>query len=225
MSSSADPRWAGIVPADAAQAATAVRFDVDLRRGRRVTDGLLADERAAAHAVGYAAGWAEGQRAAHDAALAATAAATAGAREASDERAAAVRRALDAVGAAATALERRVLPSVADAEQAILGAALALAEALLGRELSLAEAPGLDAIRRALALAPSRRPVLVRLSPADHAALAGGARSEYDVDGRMVTVVADPTLQPGDAVAECDATTVDARLGAALERVREVLAP
>jgi flagellar assembly protein FliH len=43
------------------------------------------------------------------------------------------------------------------------------------------------------------------------------------MDGRPITLVDDPSLKPGDAVAVCDATTIDARLGPALERVREVL--
>jgi flagellar assembly protein FliH len=42
---------------------------------------------------------------------------------------------------------------------------------------------------------------------------------------RTVTIVADESLTPGDAVATCGATTIDARLSAAIERVRRVLAP
>lgn len=40
------------------------------------------------------------------------------------------------------------------------------------------------------------------------------------VEGRDVVVVADPALAPGDAVVECDATTVESRIAGGLERAR-----
>ena len=40
-----------------------------------------------------------------------------------------------------------------------------------------------------------------------------------------VTILTDDTLTPGDAVARSGATTVDARLSAAIARVKQVLAP
>jgi flagellar assembly protein FliH len=76
---------------------------------------------------------------------------------------------------------------------------------------------------RALALAPSGRPVTVHLHPADHATVTGGQPGPVEIEGRSVTLLADPTLQPGDAVAECDATIIDARIAPALARAREVL--
>jgi flagellar biosynthesis/type III secretory pathway protein FliH len=36
-------------------------------------------------------------------------------------------------------------------------------------------------------------------------------------------VVADPALAPGDAVVECDASTIESRLDAAMDRARQVL--
>ncbi len=42
--------------------------------------------------------------------------------------------------------------------------------------------------------------------------------------GGSVTVVADPTVEPGGCLAEAGDRTVDARLSTALERLREVLA-
>jgi flagellar assembly protein FliH len=79
-------------------------------------------------------------------------------------------------------------------------------------------------LARVLALAPEQRPVTVRLNPADRMTIGLSDRTtELVVDGRSITLVEDPTLQPGDAVAVSDATTIDARLGTALERVREVL--
>jgi flagellar assembly protein FliH len=79
-------------------------------------------------------------------------------------------------------------------------------------------------VARALSLAPSDEDVRVTLHPADLAALGaeGTTRTE---GGRAITFAADDTLAPGDALARSGATSIDARLGAALERVREVLAP
>jgi flagellar assembly protein FliH len=220
-------RPAGVLRAVDAAAVPAVRFDVDLGARFRpaVTDDrVLAEARATALAQGYAAGWAEGKRQAADAARAAAEQAAVDAARAVVERTAALDRAVAAVAAAATALERQVAPAVTAAEEAVLRAALTLTETLLGHELAASRSPGEDALRRALALAPAGRPVTVRLHPDDLAALTGCGPADRDVDGRAVTLLADPRLQPGDAVAECDATTVDARLGPALDRVREVLA-
>src|SRR2546423_553152 len=83
-------------------------------------------------------------------------------------------------------------------------------------------APEVSAQLRAVALAPAGRPVTVRLSPADRATL-DLDESTVDIDGRAVTILADAGLRPGDAVAECDATTIDARLDTALARAKEVL--
>jgi flagellar assembly protein FliH len=94
-----------------------------------------------------------------------------------------------------------------------------------GRELALSESPGRDAVARALELVPVGRPVLVRVNPADHATLTGNAGHEGPlvIDGRTVTLVAAAALASGDAVAESDATVVDARLSAAILRVGEAL--
>jgi flagellar biosynthesis/type III secretory pathway protein FliH len=43
------------------------------------------------------------------------------------------------------------------------------------------------------------------------------------VEGRDVVVVADPALAPGDAVVECDASTVESRIAAGLSRAREAV--
>jgi flagellar biosynthesis/type III secretory pathway protein FliH len=44
-----------------------------------------------------------------------------------------------------------------------------------------------------------------------------------EVDGRTVTLVPDASLGRGDAVANSDATEVDARLAAALDRAGKAL--
>lgn len=177
--------------------------------------------RTAARAEGYAVGWAQGRRAADEAA----------AREAvtaADERAEATRRAagevaaaLQALDAATAALEARAVVPASDLAAAVAASAFELAQALLGRELALAADPGLDAIVRALVLLPAGRPVIARLHPEDASVTSTGLDSA--ALGREVVVVADPIVERGGAIVECDASRVDAQLGPALERLREVL--
>jgi flagellar assembly protein FliH len=208
----------------ASRAATA-NFDVDLRGGPPAPPQLVEQVRQAARAAGYAEGWAQGQRAAAIAAQAANDQFAAAAERFATARRAALDRGLAAIATAVGNLDARVAPALAETEDAVLAGALELAVALLGRELS-DSTPGLDALRRAVAQVPATQPVAVRLNPDDHEALLGRADHEYRevVAGREVALRADPTLRPGDAIAEYGTTTVDARLSAAIERVKEVLA-
>ncbi|WP_330186215.1 FliH/SctL family protein [Dactylosporangium sp. AC04546] len=205
---------------DRAGAAPSARFDVDLREREELPPELVAQVRAEAEAVGYADGWAQGMREAQASAdeeadrVAAEMAAMA------DMHRRRVERALQAVGAAAAELERRMVPAAQDVEEQIVATAFALAEAVLGRELRTTTEPGREALARVLALAPSGSPVTVRLNPDDRRTI---GQRELVLDGRTVSIVEDAGLQPGDAIAICAATTIDARLGPALERVREVL--
>jgi flagellar assembly protein FliH len=211
----------GVLRAGEAPAVTTARFELDFR-SPSVPDGLAAEARATAHAQGYAAGWAEGKRQAAATALAAADRARAEAQRVAAAGLVRLEQVVTAVAAAARALEQRAAQPAAEAEELILRVAVMLAETVVGHELAATHTPGEDAMRRALALAPLGRPVLVRLNPADHALLAAGG-GQREVDGRTVTLLPDPALQPGDAVAECDATTIDARVDAALARIRAVL--
>jgi flagellar assembly protein FliH len=210
-----------VLRGDRAGLASSADFDVDLRQRSTLPSNLISQLRTEAHAAGYASGWAQGRR---EARVAADAEAT---RTANDAQTAArtqetrVAQAVNAVASAAANLERRAVAGAAEMEDAIVAAAFALATAIVGRELATATEPGRDAITRALALSPVNRPVLVRLHPADLATV--GATGSLDIDGRTVTLAADASLRPGDAIAECDATTVDARISEALDRVREAL--
>ncbi|HEY0487235.1 MAG TPA: FliH/SctL family protein [Mycobacteriales bacterium] len=239
MSSSPDFRVAEILKGAAAGSVAPAGFEIELRRAvpasrgpvavpveggwRSATAGDLATEvREAARAEGYSAGWADGRRVAaaeartRAAAVAGEVAASEHARRASHESA------MAAVARAAGELERRVVPVAEEMAEAVLTAALVLAQAVLGRELAITTDGGADALRRALDLVPRLRPVTVRLNPADLATLAVHD-STAEFDGRQVTLVPDATLAPGDAVALCDATEIDARLGAALDRAAKAL--
>ncbi|MGC9669208.1 FliH/SctL family protein [Planosporangium sp. 12N6] len=205
------------------RAVAAVRFDVDLREQPTLPNEVAHRLRAEAQSAGYATGWAQGRREAEVAARAAREQTAAQVREQAEMQALRVEQALSAVSRAVAHLERQMVPVATELEDLIVRTAFALAEAVIGRELAVAADPGRDAVARALALAPAGRPVTVRLHPADHATVTGGQLRSVEMDGRTVTLLADPGLQPGDAVAECDVTTVDARIAPALARAREVL--
>jgi flagellar assembly protein FliH len=98
----------------------------------------------------------------------------------------------------------------------------ALLEELLGREIALAVNPGRDAITRALSLDQGTEPATVRLNPKDLATL--GDVKDIDV-GRELSVVADASVEPGDALIEIGRVVLDGQLRTALERVRKILVP
>jgi flagellar assembly protein FliH len=209
----------GLVRDAAAQTARSVRFDAGFAQHAALPEDVAARLRAEAQATGYAAGWAEGRQAAELAAREAREAFAAEAAEITAAQEESARRVLGALAAAVDRFERRAAPAVENLERELVEAAFALAEAVIGRELATAADPGRDAVSRALALAPPGRGAIARLNPADAATLPGTAT----VDGREVLVVADPALAPGDAVVECDASTIESRLDAAVERARQAL--
>ena len=181
-------------------------------------EALAERARAAGTAQGYAAGWAEGRRRAQE-----EAERTAAERAAVEQEAAARLRAdqqalvatlSDAVAQCQAALAER--QELLAAEAVELG--LRIAEAVVGRELAAMDDAGAEALRRALAEVPPTVTATVRLHPADAAAL-----DRTTIEGRPVTVVADPSVATGGAVLETEATTVDASLENALARVREAL--
>jgi flagellar assembly protein FliH len=161
---------------------------------------------AAAVRRGYDDGYAEG--------LARAAADAAGERDKESARAAAALSALQRVIAAAEEANVRMRGEIQAAAPKL---AFALLETLLGREVALAANPGLEAVTRVLALDEGGQPATVRLNPTEVDVLG-------DVDlGRVVSVVADPAVEPGGALVEIGKSTLDAQLGPALERVRQVL--
>jgi flagellar assembly protein FliH len=222
-----------------ATALPAVRMDTDLRKhsvsaggraGARFADPALeqavAQVRGAARAEGYAVGWAEGLRAATEQVRTAEREADRSRQTAANTQTLAVRTALRAVDNAARSLEERAVTPAAELRDAVMQAAVELTETLLGRELAIAAEPGMDAVRRAMDLLPTGRPVTMRLNPVDasvvRVVLAAMPAGEL---GRDVLVVADPSVEPAGCVAECDAMRVDAQLSTALDRVRAVIAP
>lgn len=190
--------------------------------GDAVTEAILGGiaERShqAARAQGYATGWAEGRRVAMTRAAEEAEAVRRAADTDRTRREAEHREALAALDAAVAQLEQRTVDAVEALAAQTVDVVLELTRAVLGRELATATDPGGDALRRAMALADPHVPVTVRLHPADLATLDPAV-----LDDPRVSVVGDPALSRGDAVAETEDTLVDATIAAAFERVREVL--
>lgn len=194
------------------------RFGGSAVLGDSVTEltlsALAETTRAAARSQGYAVGWAEGRRAAADQA-AATAATAAEARAVEDARREAEHRAaVAALEAAAHQVRASLAGHVARVDETATDLAFALTEQLVAHEVRTGSAG--DVVRRVLDVLPPDPTVTVRLHPS--------TLSEATPELTGVTLVADPTLDRGDAVVETDTAAVDLRLGTALARIREALA-
>lgn len=184
-----------------------------------VTLGALAERtRTAARAQGYAVGWAEGRREAlREAAEAAEVAEVANA-EVERGRQAEHRTAVLGLAVAAEELETALQAVCTQVAEQATGLAFEVVRELVARELSVAADPGADVVRRVLAVLPTTTHTVVRLHPD-----AGVSAAVAELTDLGVRVVADPTLEPGDALVETDDAVVDLRVSTALERLREVL--
>lgn len=132
----------------------------------------------------------------------------------------AVARSVRVLEAAAAASREHRGAVLEEAQDVLAASAIELAEAILGYELTDGANSARAALARALAAATDAQTVTtVRLHPADLAAL--DAVDAGNVAG--VELKADPTLNPGDAVAEYPQGWLDARLGAALDRAKAAL--
>jgi flagellar assembly protein FliH len=109
------------------------------------------------------------------------------------------------------------LPVLEQADRAVAAAALQLAEAILGTELSSAQTAARAALGRAFPSREQAPPLHIRLHPADAVLLSGTAPAAG------ITLVEDPTLQRGDAMAAYPDGMIDARISTALDRAREAL--
>jgi len=171
-----------------------------------LVEGVAADR---GHAAGYEAGYADGQRDAE-----------AAANNSERDSVARIDRAVSALSRSVDAARSAYEERSAQLESAVPRFAFELLEALFGRESVLAVDPGREAVARALALDDSTFPAVARLSPGDAATI--GDLADLS-PSRQLTVVADPTIEPGDALVEVGATTIDSQLSRALERVRAVI--
>lgn len=179
--------------------------------------GSLAEAtRTAARAQGYAVGWAQGLQEAQAQAEADARVVVEEARVAEQRREAEHREALAALQHAAGEL-RGVIGAVCEriGEEAT-DLAFEVTRALVGHELLVVADPGADVVRRVVSALPGDA-VQVRLHPsvAESAAVA--------LADHGVKVSPDHTLLPSDALVETEDAVLDLRVGAALDRLREVL--
>ncbi|GAA2654096.1 FliH/SctL family protein [Paractinoplanes durhamensis] len=207
-----------------ADSAESARFAVDLRQDKPGSGGgMSAKAREEARVAGYAEGWAQGQREAAAAAEDSAARARAAEQAHEQRRNAALAQAVNALGRAVTAMETQLMPTFTELQEVVLAHAFELAEAIIGRTLDDPQRRGADALRRAMAAAPDTGALVVSLCPDDYQTLIGDGQSDFDHEGRRVSLRPDPKLRPGDAIADTGMASVDATIGAAVERAREAL--
>ena len=99
--------------------------------------------------------------------------------------------------------------------------AVEIAEALVGHHLRVDDCAARDAVERALTDIPRGSDVTVHVHP-DDAHLTPESIADL-APGCAVQVVADPTVERSGCVVDIGDRTIDAQIGAALARVREVL--
>lgn len=179
--------------------------------------GSLAEAtRTAARAQGYAVGWAQGRQEALVQAEADARVAVEESLLAEERREAEHREALTALQRAAGEL-RGVIGAVCERiGQEATDLAFEVTRALVGHELDVVADPGADVVRRVVSALPGDA-VQVRLHPSV-ASSATAALAEHGV-----RVISDPALLPSDALVETEDSVLDLRVGAALDRLREVL--
>lgn len=207
------------LPTPELRSGTWTRFGGDSVLGDSVTEealGALAEStRQAARAQGYSVGWAEGQRAAR-AAAEVKAGTVEQARAITEARRAEEHGgALAALELAAEALDKAVADSCAKIERQASHLAWELVRTIVGHERT-----NLDAVRRALELAPDADLAKLHLHPRD--AEIAGAHAEA-LSARGITVVGDHELVRGDALVRSGDSITDLRIDSALDRVRTAL--
>ena len=238
MSSSADRCSTTVLQGAAALHARPAQISADLRttpyasRGAidpRLVDptlvAVVAEAEERARAAGFERGRREGVEVGRREAALAAEAQLRQAEAAEARRGQEWSRTLDAVRQALADLDARDAPVHEDVERTVASMAVEIAEVLVGRHLQLADLPALDAVHRAFALAPRQSAAVVRLHPADLARLPEGSHELADgLPGGSVTVVADPSVERHGCIVEAGDRSIDAQLGPALERLREVIA-
>ena len=171
-----------------------------------------------ARARGYAAGYAQGAREAERELAERRAQLDAEFAAAAEQAEALLQRRLGAVGLMLQTLDARLEPVVESAQQSLAVAALDLAEAVVGVELGDAETSAKAVVTRVLSSVDANETTVVRVNPGELpllAALFGGTDA--------ISLVADASLDRGDAIAELPSGFVDARIRSSLDRARAAL--
>lgn len=170
---------------------------------------MLDEDKSEAIRQGYEVGYAEGLAKAASEAFAAR-----------DEAAKRAETAFGALASAVCSVREADNSLRAEINATVPKLVFALLEELLARESELATNPGREAIARAIGLDEGIQPVVIRMNPVDIETV--GEITDMSL-GRDICMVADPSIEPGGALAEIGRSTVDAQLGNALDRVKRVL--
>lgn len=173
--------------------------------------------------AGFSAGWAAGARAAADAATAERSRLLAEHEDREAQRDAATSQALSALGSAMEQWNLKAMPVVDEARRTLYAAALDLAAAILQREIEPGSSSARTLLNRALDLPVEATPNVLRLHPDDllHVnLLIESGQAEVPAGLRLV---GDSRLSHGDAITEHEDGALDARIGTALARARDVL--
>ena len=128
-------------------------------------------------------------------------------------------RAVRALAVARTDFAHRNVQALHDAEEVLARTALELAEAILGYELAEGTRTARAALARALSGNDAATVLAIRLHPADIEVL---AKEGQDLPAGL-PLLADPSLNRGDAKVEYQQGWLDASLGSALARARAAL--
>ena len=201
------------------------RFGLDPRLVDPTLEAVVADAEDRARAIGWEHGRREGMAAARrellEQAAAQDQARTEQLQAQQRRRDQELARVVDALRLSTADLDAREAPVFEQIERTVAAMAVQIAEVLVGRHLELGKWPALDAVRRALALAPRQSAAIVRLHPDSTLDLPDMSAA---VPGGSVTIVADPSIEVGGCIVEAGNRTIDAQIGPALLRLREVLA-
>jgi len=176
-----------------------------------------------ARTAGFAAGWAAGARAAADAAAVDRDRLQAEHDEREARRDAAAAQAVAAFGTAMSQWNSRAVPVLEESRRMLYSAALDLASAVLQREIEPSESSARTLLERALALPVEATPTVLRLHPDDLLHVNLLIESGQAVVPAGLRLVGDSRLSVGDAITEHEDGALDARIGTALARAREVL--
>jgi flagellar assembly protein FliH len=145
-------------------------------------------------------------------------------RRATEDMQAASRALVDALHQ----IQRADVDRIHDLERQVLELGLAVAEEIVGREVAADRHVVLTSAERALALAPDRGPVVLRVHPADVAAVRDALRPDAAAGSSIgahlanpVQVVADPSVERAGVVADVGPLRLDAQVGSAIARIRD----
>jgi flagellar assembly protein FliH len=129
--------------------------------------------------------------------------------------------AIDALRGEVAAARRAEEEELERVERSALELALDMAEMVLGHHVAAIDDPGTEALNRALGAVRSPGPMVAHLHP-DDLELMGTEipRSNPDLE-----LVADPSVGRGGCILDAGPSRVEATLGSALGRLRQILAP